>query len=70
MQGSDARPWGTGKSHDIVAGANSKLTSDRDKSGALIYLNYTGIVGITEGLAKILGGAPDAKTTDFGNSCT
>ena len=41
----------------------------RDKSDALVYLNYTGIVDITEGVAKILGGATDAKTTDFGDSC-
>jgi len=34
----------------------------------MIYLNYTGIVDITPELGKILGGAPDAATTAFGNS--
>ena len=35
----------------------------------MIYLNYTGIVDITPELGAILGASPDAKTTDFGNSC-
>ncbi|KAK4692069.1 RNA polymerase I-specific transcription initiation factor RRN6, partial [Lecanoromycetidae sp. Uapishka_2] len=41
----------------------------KDKiSGGLIYLNYTGIVGITPALGAILGGSPDAKSTPFGDS--
>jgi len=35
----------------------------------MIYINYTGVVDITPELGAILGGSPDAKTTDFGNSC-
>ena len=41
----------------------------RDKSGGLVYLNYTGIVDITPELGAILSQKPDAKTTEFGNSC-
>ena len=41
----------------------------RDKSGALLYMHYTGIVEITPGVGAILSGSPDAKTTDFGNAC-
>ena len=41
----------------------------RDKSGALVYLSYGGVVDITPELGLILGGSPDAKTTAFGNSC-
>ena len=41
----------------------------RDKSGALVYLSYSGVVDITPELGLILGGSPDAKTTAFGNSC-
>ena len=42
---------------------------ERDKSGALVYLNYTGVVDITPELGKILGEGADAKSTGFGNSC-
>ena len=41
----------------------------RDKSGALVYLSYNGVVDITPELGLVLGGSPDAKTTAFGNSC-
>ena len=41
----------------------------RDKSGALVYLSYGGVVGITPELGLVLGGSPDAKTTSFGDSC-
>lgn len=41
----------------------------RDKSGALVYLSYNGVVDITPELGLVLGGSPDAKTTPFGNSC-
>ena len=43
--------------------------SGRDKGGAMVYLNYTGVVDITPQLGAILGGSPDAKSTDFGESC-
>ena len=36
----------------------------------MVYLNYTGVVDITPELGAILSQKPDAKTTDFGNSCT
>lgn len=35
----------------------------------MIYVNYTGVVDITPELGAILSASPDAKTTDFGNSC-
>ena len=35
----------------------------------MIYLNYTGVVDITPELGAILQQKPDAKTTEFGNSC-
>ena len=41
----------------------------RDKSGGLVYLFYSGVVEITPELGLVLGGSPDAKTTEFGNSC-
>lgn len=45
------------------------LCYSRDKSGAHLYLNYTGVLDITPELGAVLSGSPDAKTTDFGNSC-
>ncbi|KFY70918.1 hypothetical protein V499_08882 [Pseudogymnoascus sp. VKM F-103] len=42
----------------------------KDESGALITLNYTGHIQTTEAIFKVLGGAPDAKTTEFGNIST
>lgn len=45
------------------------LMCPRDKSGALVYLSYSGVVDITPELGLVLGGSPDAKTTAFGNSC-
>jgi hypothetical protein len=41
----------------------------KDKSGALISYKYSGIINITPGVAAILGGNPDAKTTEFGDAC-
>ena len=41
----------------------------RDKSGGLVYLSYSGVVDITPELGLVLGGSPDAQTTEFGNSC-
>ena len=35
----------------------------------MVYLNYTGIVDITPELGAILAQKPDAKSTEFGNSC-
>ena len=34
-----------------------------------MYLSYSGVVDITPELGLVLGGSPDAKTTEFGNSC-
>ncbi len=45
------------------------LTCPRDKSGALVYLSYSGVVDITPELGLVLAQSPDAKTTAFGNSC-
>lgn len=36
---------------------------------AVIYLNYTGVVNITPELGLILTGSPEAKSTEFGDSC-
>ena len=42
----------------------------KDKSsGATVYLNYTGVVNITPALGAILSGNPDAKSTEYGDSC-
>lgn len=42
----------------------------KDKeTGGTVYLNYLGVVNITPELGAILGGQPDAKTTEFGDSC-
>ena len=39
----------------------------KDKSGAVISYKYSGIITLTPAIAAVLGGAADAKTTDFGN---
>ena len=42
----------------------------RDKStGGLVYVHYTGVVAITPELGTVLSGHPEAKSTDFGDSC-
>jgi hypothetical protein len=41
----------------------------KDKSGAAISYKYSGIINITPAIQAILGGSPDAKTTDFGDAC-
>ena len=41
----------------------------RDKSGGLVYLSYSGVVDMTPELKLVWSGNPDAKTTEFGNSC-
>ena len=42
----------------------------RDKTtGGLIYINYTGVVEITPEVGAVLGGKPEAKSTEFGGSC-
>ncbi|KAI9704073.1 MAG: hypothetical protein M1812_008314 [Candelaria pacifica] len=42
----------------------------RNNDGALFKLGYTGIIDMTPELEKILGGSPDAKTTEFGSAFT
>lgn len=39
-----------------------------DQSGAVIGLNYTGVIKVTPGVAAVLGGSADAKTTSFGDA--
>lgn len=34
-----------------------------------MYVSYQGVVDLTPELQLVLGGSPDAKTTDFGGSC-
>ncbi|KAL2042816.1 hypothetical protein N7G274_004576 [Stereocaulon virgatum] len=70
----DAEFVGTGNDyiHNDPSGKHMRLNAHgvvKDKgTGSLVYLNYTGVVDITPELGAILGGSPDAKTTDFGNS--
>jgi len=42
----------------------------KDKRGAVLGFKYSGIVNVTPGVAKVLGGAADAKTTEFGDIFT
>ncbi|KAL9104006.1 MAG: hypothetical protein Q9163_000984 [Psora crenata] len=44
------------------------LNAWRDKNGSLIHLSYNGVVDITPEVAAILGGSPDARSTEFGDS--
>ncbi|RQM05743.1 hypothetical protein DH86_00004122, partial [Scytalidium sp. 3C] len=39
----------------------------KDKSGACLSYGYTGIITMNEAIMKVFSGAPDAKTTEFGN---
>ncbi|KAI9871043.1 MAG: hypothetical protein M1830_003504, partial [Pleopsidium flavum] len=69
----DAEFVGTGNDyiHNDPSGKHMRLNAHgvlKNKDGAMIYINYTGVVDITPELGAILGGSPDAKTTDFGNS--
>ena len=41
----------------------------RDKSGALFYIHYTGIIAITPELGAVFSASPDAKSTEFGDAC-
>ncbi|KAL8965861.1 MAG: hypothetical protein Q9183_003654 [Haloplaca sp. 2 TL-2023] len=58
--------------HNDADGKHMRLNAHavaKDKgTGALIYVNYTGVIAITPALGKILGGADDAKTTEFGDA--
>jgi len=42
----------------------------KDESGAIISFKYSGVINVTPGVAAVLGGSPDAKTTDFGDAFT
>ncbi|KAG9235657.1 hypothetical protein BJ875DRAFT_440168 [Amylocarpus encephaloides] len=42
----------------------------KDKSGAIISYKYSGIITLSPEIGAVLGGSPDAKTTDFGNVVT
>ncbi|KAK0509456.1 hypothetical protein JMJ35_007850 [Cladonia borealis] len=69
----DAEWVGTGADyiHNDPSGERMRLNAHgvvKDKSGGLVYLNYTGVVDITPELGAILQGKPDAKSTEFGNS--
>ncbi|KAL8707149.1 MAG: hypothetical protein Q9220_007761 [cf. Caloplaca sp. 1 TL-2023] len=64
-QGNDyirADPDGRGMRLDAHA-----VLLDEESKGH-IYAHYTGIIAITEGVSKILGGGEDAKTTEFGDA--
>ncbi|MCJ1364625.1 hypothetical protein MMC16_003738 [Acarospora aff. strigata] len=69
----DAEFVGTGADyiHNDPSGEHMRLNAHgvlKNKDGAMVYVNYTGVVDITPELGAILGGSPEAKTTDFGNS--
>ncbi|KAL8942236.1 MAG: hypothetical protein Q9211_001480 [Gyalolechia sp. 1 TL-2023] len=41
----------------------------RDKKlGSLVYVHYTGVIGITPELGLVLSGSPEAKSTEFGDA--
>ncbi|TAQ88528.1 hypothetical protein B7494_g3140 [Chlorociboria aeruginascens] len=42
----------------------------KDASGAFVVFKYTGVINITEGVKKVLGGDAEARTTPFGDSFT
>ena len=44
------------------------MSRDKD-SGGHVCLHYTGVVGITPALGRILSGSHDAESTEFGDSC-
>ena len=41
----------------------------KDKAGAAIRFDYTGTIDFDGPAGKVLGGAPDAATTEFGDIC-
>jgi len=41
----------------------------KDKSGAFVRFDYSGVVPLTGPAGKVLGGAADAKTTEQGEIC-
>ena len=66
---------GTGNDyiHNDPSGKHMRLNAHGvvkdSESGAMVYLNYSGVVDITPEVGAILQGHQDAKSTDFGNSC-
>ncbi|KAI4098531.1 MAG: hypothetical protein L6R37_006464 [Teloschistes peruensis] len=70
----DAEIVGAGNDyiHNDPNGKHMRLNAHgvvKDKgTGGIVYLNYTGIVNITPELGMILGGDPNAKSTEFGDS--
>lgn len=40
----------------------------RNHDGTVLAMYYKGTVKLTQGVGKVLSGAPDAKTTDYGDS--
>ena len=71
----DAEFIGTGNDyiHNDPSGKTMRLNAHgivKDKkSGAKVYLHYTGVVNITPELGAVLQGKKDAKSTEFGDSC-
>lgn len=54
----------------LVDKTGSTSSFSRDKTrGTFVYVSYQGVVDLTPELQLVLGGSPDAKTTDFGGSC-
>ncbi|KAI9819988.1 MAG: hypothetical protein M1827_006558 [Pycnora praestabilis] len=60
--------------HNDPSGKHMRLDATgvvKNKSDdALVHLHYTGVIDITPGVAALLSGSPEAKTTDFGNGFT
>ena len=70
----DAEWVGTGNDyiHNDPDGKAMRLDAHavvKDKGGGTVYLHYTGVVNITPALGLILSQSPDAKSTEFGDSC-
>ena len=41
----------------------------KDKGGAVLAFRYSGMLRVTKGVARVLGGSKEAATTTFGDAC-
>ncbi|KAL1798580.1 hypothetical protein ACET3X_002617 [Alternaria dauci] len=57
--------------HNDADGGNMRLdvrSQVKNHDGTILAMYYKGTVKLTPGVGKVLSGAPDAKTTDYGDS--
>ncbi|RYO18965.1 hypothetical protein AA0121_g4883 [Alternaria tenuissima] len=57
--------------HNDADGGNMRLdvrSQVKNHDGTVLAMYYKGTVKLTQGVGKVLSGAPDAKTTDYGDS--